>query len=321
MVNETTYSLKSDPGYVHLIAPKPLEERLRLEKSLLQDGCREAVSVWCKTIVDGHLRYEICQRHQLPFSVKQVYFRNREEALVWICTQQLERQDLPEEMRKYLIGRRYNLESILGAHNVAAFNRPVKVRMKLTTSKSPYGLTSRTTRDKLGEEYCVSDSTIMNYGQYAAALDRLNTIVPELVKIVLLGELKISQKNLIILSRLSGSDIPRLKELVAKNILLLGRGADIRKHFPERLNDPMKEKLTPPSGSIKEMPAYDPDAGISSLALTIPAWISSINRTRSNTKLYETSSVVREKLEQELHRMNTVINTMLIDLREARSVG
>ena len=33
---------------------------MKLEDNLLQDGCREPISLWEGIILDGHHRYEIC---------------------------------------------------------------------------------------------------------------------------------------------------------------------------------------------------------------------------------------------------------------------
>ena len=47
---------------------------------------------------------------------------------------------------------------------------------------------------------------------------------------------------------------------------------------------------------IKQMPAYDPDAEIISLALTIPSWIDSIKRKCCNISLENNSSQAVDKL-------------------------
>ena len=64
------------------------------------------------------------------------------------------------------------------------------------------------------------------------------------------------------------------------------------------------------------MPLYDPDAEISSLVLTIPSWISSIDRTRSSANLQGISSNARSKLDEELSRLKKTIDTMLFAIKE-----
>lgn len=58
---------------------------------------------------------------------------------------------------------------------------------------------------------------------------------------------------------------------------------------------------------IKQMPAYDPDAEISSLTLTIPTWISSMNRTKSIAKFSEVTTNGLCKLEQQLNALSDTI--------------
>ena len=68
--------------------------------------------------------------------------------------------------------------------------------------------------------------------------------------------------------------------------------------------------------TIKDMPAFDPDAEINSLALTIPSWISSINCTRSTAKFSLLTPEGRKRLEQELCKLQKAIQMMLYALKE-----
>ena len=94
--------LTIDPQFKNLIPPLQRTEYLQLEENLLADGCRDPLVVWRGTLIDGHNRYEICTRHSIPFSVKEMNFYCREEAIAWICANQLGRRNLSEETRKYL---------------------------------------------------------------------------------------------------------------------------------------------------------------------------------------------------------------------------
>lgn len=68
--------------------------------------------------------------------------------------------------------------------------------------------------------------------------------------------------------------------------------------------------------AIKEMPPYDPDAEISSLTLTIPSWISSIERTRASADLTLISPAARQRIKQQLtHLCNTSV-TLLNAVKE-----
>ncbi len=71
-----------------------------------------------------------------------------------------------------------------------------------------------------------------------------------------------------------------------------------------------------PAGSVKDMPGHDPDAEISSLTLTVPSWVSSIDRTRSMANLGGISGDARRKLEKELLVLKETIDTMLAAIKE-----
>ncbi len=90
-------TLKVDQQFKNLIPPLSKSEYLQLEENLIVDGCRDPITVWKDIIVDGHNRYEICMRHQIPFSVMEKDFVCREEAIAWICSNQLGRRNISEE--------------------------------------------------------------------------------------------------------------------------------------------------------------------------------------------------------------------------------
>lgn len=56
-----------DEEFSSLIRPLTNEEYRLLEESILRDGCREPITTWKGIILDGHNRYRICRRWDLPF--------------------------------------------------------------------------------------------------------------------------------------------------------------------------------------------------------------------------------------------------------------
>lgn len=66
-----------------------------LEQSLLTEGYKGApIMVWGDIIVDGHNRYEICNKHNIPYEVKEIEFESKEEVIIWMVRQQLGRRSL-----------------------------------------------------------------------------------------------------------------------------------------------------------------------------------------------------------------------------------
>jgi len=94
------YQLKIEPEFKSLIPPLTEEELQQLEQNILAEGkCRDAIKVWRDYIVDGHNRYEICQRHGISFNVKKIRFASKTDAKVWIADNQLGRRNLTPAMR------------------------------------------------------------------------------------------------------------------------------------------------------------------------------------------------------------------------------
>lgn len=59
------------------------------------------------------------------------------------------------------------------------------------------------------------------------------------------------------------------------------------------------------------MPKFDPDADVNGLALTVPTWTNSIEKTRSKTDLKGISDRARKGLQVVLVDLRTTINTLL----------
>ena len=54
------------------------ETKVWLEESLLQYGCQHPLVLWNGILIDGHHRYEIIQKHGLPFTTISMDFESRD---------------------------------------------------------------------------------------------------------------------------------------------------------------------------------------------------------------------------------------------------
>lgn len=86
--------LSVDAEFKNLIPPLSQEERAGLEASIVAEGCRDAIVTWDGTIIDGHNRYEICQRHGIVFRTEAREFPDRDAATLWIIDNQLSRRNI-----------------------------------------------------------------------------------------------------------------------------------------------------------------------------------------------------------------------------------
>ena len=85
-----------DQEFNALIPPLTPDERAGLEASILTEGCRDALIVWGDILIDGHNRYEICTKHNIPYKTQPIEFASRAEARIWIRKNQLARRNLTD---------------------------------------------------------------------------------------------------------------------------------------------------------------------------------------------------------------------------------
>lgn len=101
-MEKKVYDLKVDPELRDLIPPLSEEEHRMLEDSIVRDGCDTPLTVWDGIIVDGHNRYEICVRHNIPFAYEERHFEDRDAAVFWMLEHQLARRNLNSYQRSLL---------------------------------------------------------------------------------------------------------------------------------------------------------------------------------------------------------------------------
>ena len=269
--------LEIDPEFKTLIRPLRKDEYLQLEVNLAVDGCREPIITWNNIIIDGHNRYEICNRLHIPYAVQKMPFENREQAIVWICSNQLGRRNITEETRRYLIGKQYELEKVARKHppNINGFNQYKR------RNKGERGETFRRTAQKFSAQYNVSTGSVQKYAIFSKALDVVGQADPELPGKVLSGTFKISHENLVALSKMPPEEIRRIGTRPEDLQHPFTSYSDTRKEFADTDEEPV-ESMQETIPLIKIPPMHDPDAEIAGLTLTVPSWVSSIERARNN---------------------------------------
>ena len=78
-------------------------EHAALERSLLAEGCRDALVLWRDTLIDGHNRYELCQKHGIPFrTVHNNNFESIEDVMLWMIDNHLARRSVSDFQRGVL---------------------------------------------------------------------------------------------------------------------------------------------------------------------------------------------------------------------------
>lgn len=91
-------------AYIDPLTPDELDA---LERSILAEGCRDALVLWNDLLIDGHNRYAICQKHGLPFNtIQATQFKNMDDVHLWMIDQHLGRRSVSDFQRGVLALRK-----------------------------------------------------------------------------------------------------------------------------------------------------------------------------------------------------------------------
>lgn len=300
---EEKIKLRTDKEFKLLTSPLSDIDYVTLEEDIFDNGCREPIVVWNGIIVDGNKRYEICFRWDIPFEIKEIKLQTRKDVIHYICKSELRRQDITEEKRKYLVGKLYDSAVIITGRN--------KNPCRLYPDNSKQGITKT-----IAAQYSFCRSTIGKYSEYVKFIDKIINVNAKFGYQILSGKIKIAHPTLKFIFSLTGFEINYLYAYICENS---------KKHLEEKeaylvmenYHSKTKRKYKKKEIMIKQMPEYDPDAEVSSLLLTIPSWISSIERTQNMADLQRISYEARMSVEKKLNELEEVIN----NFREAIEEG
>ncbi|HCW17358.1 hypothetical protein [Achromobacter sp.] len=99
--------IRIDEGLRAYIDPLTEDEHEALERSLLAEGCRDALVLWGDLLVDGHNRYAICQKHGIEFQTRQnTTFKSIEDVHLWMIENHLGRRSVSDFQRGVLALRK-----------------------------------------------------------------------------------------------------------------------------------------------------------------------------------------------------------------------
>lgn len=282
------YTLEIKERFKNLIPPLSALEYEQLEENIIKNGCREPICIWNETVIDGHNRYEICHRNNIPFHIQEISdIDGDEDAIVWICANQLGRRNISEKARKMLIGERYNAELIINSKKNKHGHNQYTVKKEIKKAAS------HATAEKIAKEYSISETSVRRYAQYSKVMNIMSETNPELFRQIKDGYLKFTREEI---SKMS---------FVQKN------QTDYTPNAKKTNAGRHKKKF-----QIKEIPDYNPNVEFDSLAHTIPSWQRSIDRVLSNKDIFNISYDVKTHLKTELEKIKFSIETMLCALEE-----
>ena len=203
--------LTINPELQSLIPQLTTEEYRQLEINILEDGCRDALIVWKEheTILDGHHRYDICERHGLAYTTIELSLPNMETAQAWMIDSQLGRRNLTPDQMHYYRGKQYELKKKVsrgGGDRKSAEAHDQK----------PHNEVIDNTAQELAVHHKVSKATIEREAVYARNIDTIADMVgPEARQTILARETKVTQKEVKRLADIAKADPQTAKEVMA----------------------------------------------------------------------------------------------------------
>ena len=166
------------------IDPLTEDEYAALERSLLSEGCRDALVLWGDLLVDGHNRYSICQKHRIPFdTVQNQTFQSMDDVHLWMIDNHLGRRSVSDFQRGVLALRK---KEIVSARLAQAQAQQSSAKAAATDVTPQSGADPAWTREAVARTARVSSATL---GQ----IEKIQkTAAPELVSAVKAGVISIN---------------------------------------------------------------------------------------------------------------------------------
>ena len=143
------------------IDPLTPDEYEALERSILAEGCRDALVLWGNVLVDGHNRYGICRKHGLGFqTVQNPRFKSIEDVHLWMIDQHLGRRSISDFQRGVLALRKREIVAERGARRAAAAAASVEEQAP-QVADAPAAQDGLQTREALAKAARLSSSQVV----------------------------------------------------------------------------------------------------------------------------------------------------------------
>ena len=210
-------NLKIDPEFQSQIPPLTDDEFKQLEENILKEGkLISPLIVWNNTLVDGHNRYAILQKHpEIYFSTMPLPFESREEVLAWICKNQLGRRNLTPEQKKFLIGKQYSVEHRKsggnGNNQYTATTQEAVPEELCQIDTIPPTSAEASIRKQIAERNNVSESYVVRSEKFMRGVEIMEQMMPGTKEKILSGQFKVRDADM---HRLARADFPNRKQIV-----------------------------------------------------------------------------------------------------------
>ena len=203
-----------DPEFRDKIPPLTAEEFSKLEENILADGeVREPLVLWNDTLIDGHHRWQIIQKHpEIPYKVKRMEFSDKWAAVAWMCSNQLGRRNLTDEQKTYLLGKQYEAQKMTQGTN----NQYVQAKSE-SPQNGAFQKRSLRTSQIIAKEHGVGKNTVERAEHFAKGLDEADRVSPGIKQAVLSGEVKAPKKVISEIRNMPEKKKEKVVEAIRKN--------------------------------------------------------------------------------------------------------
>ena len=175
--------------------------------------------------------------------------------------------------------------------------------------------------EQMGINFNYSSSGIKKVVNYSTSVDRMQKYLPDIVAEILNGRTRLSAVDTIALVKLNFAEINEVMIRLSSektlpkiiiNELKAMRTKTKRRGRPKNVTEESAR------ASVKDNPAYDPDAQINTLVFTIPSWVSMIERASSSSNFDEVSPNARDRFLIELQKLTAATETVATLLSEGK---
>lgn len=187
--------LKIDPELRDLIPKLTDEELSGLEQSLIKEGCREAILTWNGFIIDGHNRFFLCTKNNIPFRVESREFESRNDVCIWMINNQFGRRNLALYDRcnlGILLKKYFETKAAENKSKAATISNIFRGNPELQKSAKPE-IRKIDTREELAKLSGVSHDTFSKVEKIREKTP--SEILPELENLIKSNNVSINQAN------------------------------------------------------------------------------------------------------------------------------
>ncbi len=175
------------------IEPLTPEEHDALERSILTEGCRDALVLWGDVLVDGHNRYGICQKHGLPFqTVQNPRFTSMEDVHLWMIDQHLGRRSVSDFQRGVLALRKREIIADRKARAATAAEPAESTAVAEVPAAAPEAAAALPAPDPLSSREAIAKAARLSSSQVVMIEKIQKQAAPELVAAVKSGTISIN---------------------------------------------------------------------------------------------------------------------------------